>query len=188
MEQILQAYGFLKETVTAIVMVYKTWKQWFVLLMLWGLFILLQVSFCVRWKFLCGRGVLNRLAGISGVGCCCSWRYSPKSTVASKKKKKKKKKNTQPPVFNWLWLISASNARDNSTPSRDSNQIKAPLPHKDFRQTQTLTTSKRKTIQNRPRIDPEMLPLHSINPFTDEISTMVTPTSTLSQESCKEIH
>ena len=54
------------------------------------------------------------------------------------------------------------------------NQIKAFLPHVYFHRTQNLTSSKKKkkyTIQNRPRIDPEILVIHSINPFTEKIST-----------------
>ena len=48
------------------------------------------------------------------------------------------------------------------------------LCHTDFHRTQKLTSSKRKTIQNRPWIDPEMLAFHSIKPFTDKIFTNLT--------------
>ena len=59
-------------------------------------------------------------------------------------------------------------------PETPANQIKAPLSLTDFHRTQKLTSSeKKKTIQNRPRIDPEMLALHSINPFTDKISYVI---------------
>ena len=80
--------------------------------------------------------------------------------------------NSKAPCFQLKQLISAGNGWGNSTPPPETpaNQIKILLPHIDFHRTQKLTNSKRKTIQNRPRIDPEMLKLHSINPFTDKIS------------------
>ena len=79
----------------------------------------------------------------------------------------------RPSVFNWLRLISTGNPRGNSTspPETPANQIKAPMPHTDFHWTQKLTSRKKKTIQNKPKIDSKMLSLHSINPFIDKIST-----------------
>ena len=84
---------------------------------------------------------------------------------------KKRRLILRPPVSNWLQLISAGSSTP--LPQTSANQIKALLPHIDFHRTQNLTSGKRKTIQNRPRIDSEVFALHSIKPFTDKIFTDV---------------
>ena len=63
-----------------------------------------------------------------------------------------------------------SQSQKHPTQETPANHIKAPLTHTDFYRTQSLTSSK-KTIKNKPEIDPEMLVLHSINLFTNKIHT-----------------
>ena len=91
---------------------------------------------------------------------------------------KKTQPNFKTSGFQLTTVDFGGKRQGNSTPPPETpaNQIKAPQLHTDFPLTQKLTNSKRKTIQNRLRINPEMLALYSINPFTDKISTHFSPT------------
>ena len=69
-------------------------------------FFLPLVSFCVPWKSVCGRGTLIWLAGVSGGGWRCPWRYSPKSTVVSWKQEALELGCDFTPQLKWNWVTS----------------------------------------------------------------------------------
>ena len=77
----------------------------------------------------------------------------------------------RPPVFNWLQLISAGNARGNNTlpPETPNNHIKAPLLHTAFHWKQKLTSN---NIKKQYKIGRELIKNVSApfnKPFTNKI-------------------